>query len=131
MDRKIELIVPGGVENLRVSRCAPEHPKAGELRIRHEGIGVNFIDVYQRTGLYPLPMQQKAEIGEICHAEMSISPPLRGGGCCRIDRNEGRLSLWSSDRDRHPVATDPEIIGRLQEPPFTRRNDTELIPIEG
>lgn len=56
MDRKIELIAPGGVENLRVSRCAPEHPEAGELRIRHEGIGINFIDIYQRTGLYPLPL---------------------------------------------------------------------------
>lgn len=30
-------------------------PKAGEVRIKHTAIGVNFIDVYHRTGLYPLP----------------------------------------------------------------------------
>ena len=31
-------------------------PGPGEMRIRHERIGLNFIDVYQRTGLYPLDL---------------------------------------------------------------------------
>ena len=31
-------------------------PGPGEIRIRHHACGLNFIDVYQRTGLYPLPM---------------------------------------------------------------------------
>lgn len=31
-------------------------PSAGEVRIRHTAIGVNFIDIYHRTGLYPLPL---------------------------------------------------------------------------
>jgi NADPH2:quinone reductase len=31
-------------------------PGPGEIRIRHKAVGLNFIDVYQRTGLYPLPM---------------------------------------------------------------------------
>jgi len=30
-------------------------PKKGEARVRHTAVGLNFIDVYQRTGLYPLP----------------------------------------------------------------------------
>jgi len=30
--------------------------KAGEVRVRHTAIGVNFIDTYHRTGLYPLPL---------------------------------------------------------------------------
>ena len=30
-------------------------PKAGEVRVKHTAIGVNYIDVYHRTGLYPLP----------------------------------------------------------------------------
>jgi NADPH2:quinone reductase len=30
-------------------------PGPGEVRIRHHAIGLNFIDVYQRTGLYPFP----------------------------------------------------------------------------
>ena len=31
-------------------------PKAGEVRIAHRAVGLNFIDVYQRTGLYPLEL---------------------------------------------------------------------------
>jgi NADPH2:quinone reductase len=31
-------------------------PAAGEIRVRHHAIGLNYIDVYQRTGLYPFPM---------------------------------------------------------------------------
>ena len=31
-------------------------PGAGEIRIRHHAIGLNFIDVYQRSGVYALPM---------------------------------------------------------------------------
>jgi len=31
-------------------------PGPGEIRIRHKAIGLNYIDVYQRTGLYPFPM---------------------------------------------------------------------------
>ena len=31
-------------------------PGPGEIRIRHHACGLNFIDVYQRSGVYPLPM---------------------------------------------------------------------------
>ena len=31
-------------------------PGPGEIRIRHQACGLNFIDVYQRTGLYPNPL---------------------------------------------------------------------------
>ena len=31
-------------------------PGAGKARIRHTAIGLNFIDIYQRTGLYPMPL---------------------------------------------------------------------------
>src|SRR4029077_19306243 len=45
----------GGPETL-VYRDAPTPtPKTGEALVRLEAIGVNFIDVYHRTGLYPLP----------------------------------------------------------------------------
>ena len=56
MSKKVELIATGGVDNLKITDCALQQPGQGELRIRHEGIGVNFIDVYQRIGLYPLPL---------------------------------------------------------------------------
>ncbi|ACB94324.1 quinone oxidoreductase family protein [Beijerinckia indica] len=56
MDKKVELTAVGGIDKLRVADCIPQQPAPGELRIRHEGIGVNFIDIYHRTGLYPLPL---------------------------------------------------------------------------
>ncbi|WP_067732697.1 quinone oxidoreductase family protein [Novosphingobium naphthalenivorans] len=56
MDRKIELVAPGGIDKLRLAECVPQQPGPGEVRVRHEAIGVNFIDIYQRTGLYPLSL---------------------------------------------------------------------------
>ena len=45
----------GGPEVLRWEEHDPGSPGAGEVLLRHEAIGLNFIDVYHRTGLYPLP----------------------------------------------------------------------------
>lgn len=45
----------GGPEMLRWEEVAVGDPGPGELRIRHGAIGLNYIDVYHRTGLYPLP----------------------------------------------------------------------------
>jgi len=44
----------GGPEVLRFEDVAVPKPKAGEARLKIATIGVNFIDIYQRTGLYPL-----------------------------------------------------------------------------
>ena len=45
----------GGPEVLRWEGYDPGQPKPGEILLRQEAIGLNFIDVYHRTGLYPLP----------------------------------------------------------------------------
>lgn len=45
----------GGPEVLELTRVALPEPGPGQIRVRHAAIGLNFIDVYQRTGLYPLP----------------------------------------------------------------------------
>src|SRR5262245_47455477 len=44
----------GGPEALTYEEIPVPEPKAGEARIKVEAIGLNYIDVYQRTGLYPL-----------------------------------------------------------------------------
>ena len=43
----------GGPEVLRVEDVDVPHPAAGEVIVRHEAVGVNFIDTYHRSGLYP------------------------------------------------------------------------------
>ena len=45
----------GGPEVLSYDDIPMPEPKGGEARVKIEAIGLNFIDVYQRTGLYPLP----------------------------------------------------------------------------
>ena len=44
----------GGPEVLTQEDIAVPEPKAGEARVKLAAIGLNYIDIYQRTGLYPL-----------------------------------------------------------------------------
>ena len=46
----------GGPEELKLIDVTVGEPGSGEIRIRHKAVGLNFIDVYQRSGLYQLPM---------------------------------------------------------------------------
>ena len=46
----------GGPEVLRWEEVPVGDPAADEVRIRHEAVGLNYIDTYQRSGLYPLPL---------------------------------------------------------------------------
>jgi len=56
MSRAIQIARNGGPEELQLVDVSVGEPGAGEIRIRHKAVGLNFIDVYHRTGLYPLPM---------------------------------------------------------------------------
>ena len=46
----------GGPEVMRWEEVAVGDPGPGEARIRHAAVGLNYIDTYHRTGLYPLPL---------------------------------------------------------------------------
>ena len=46
----------GGPEVLECKELKLEDPKSGEVLIRHSAIGLNFIDTYHRSGLYPLKL---------------------------------------------------------------------------
>src|SRR5262245_10745702 len=56
MAHAIRIHTHGGPEVMRSEKVAVPDPGPGEARIRQRAIGVNFIDVYQRTGLYPLSL---------------------------------------------------------------------------
>ncbi|HZE88869.1 MAG TPA: quinone oxidoreductase, partial [Verrucomicrobiae bacterium] len=53
--RAIRIGATGGPEALRLEEIDVPEPGAGQARVRQSAIGVNFIDVYHRSGLYPLP----------------------------------------------------------------------------
>src|SRR4029077_6276388 len=54
MPTAIRFYEHGGPEVLRIEDLDPGKPAPGEAQVRHHAIGVNFIDVYDRTGLYPV-----------------------------------------------------------------------------
>jgi NADPH2:quinone reductase len=54
--KAVQIQQPGGADALRVVEVAIGEPGPGEIRIRHHACGLNYIDVYHRSGLYPLPL---------------------------------------------------------------------------
>ncbi len=54
--RAVHIDRNGGPEELKIVQVMVGEPGPGEIRIRHKAVGLNFIDVYQRSGLYQLPM---------------------------------------------------------------------------
>lgn len=66
----------GGPEVLQWRGVRLEKPDEGQVRIRHTAVGLNYIDTYQRSGLYPVPVpgsigQEAAGIVEAVGAGVS------------------------------------------------------------
>jgi NADPH2:quinone reductase len=70
MAKAIRIEQYGGPEVMQLVDVAVGEPGPGEIRIRHHAVGLNFIDVYQRTGLYqnPLPLQLGMEAAGVVEA---------------------------------------------------------------
>ena len=56
MNHAIRIHRTGGPEVLQWEAVELPPPAAGEVRLRHHAVGLNFIDTYHRSGLYPLPL---------------------------------------------------------------------------
>jgi NADPH2:quinone reductase len=56
MSNAIRIHAPGGPEVLQWDEVEVGEPGSGQVRIRQAAAGLNFIDIYHRTGLYPQPM---------------------------------------------------------------------------
>ncbi len=54
--KAIQVREPGGPEVLRYDEVPLPTPGRGEARLRLQAIGVNFVDIYYRSGLYPVPL---------------------------------------------------------------------------
>jgi len=71
----------GGPEELKLVEVDVGEPGPGEIRVRHHAVGLNFIDTYQRSGLYklPLPLQLGMEAaGEVEAVGEGVSHLKRG-----------------------------------------------------
>jgi NADPH2:quinone reductase len=67
----------GGPDVLVYKDAPTPTPKAGEVLVRVEAVGLNFIDVYHRTGLYPLPLPFTPGM-EAAGVVESIGPEVAG-----------------------------------------------------
>jgi NADPH2:quinone reductase len=56
MVKAVRFEKPGDSSVLQLVDIELPAPAAGQVRVKHTAIGVNFIDTYHRTGLYPLPL---------------------------------------------------------------------------
>ncbi|WP_027962712.1 NADPH:quinone reductase [Halomonas halodenitrificans] len=55
MAKRIQLSCTGDSDVLELTDVAPVDPGPGEVRVANRAVGLNFIDIYFRTGLYPAP----------------------------------------------------------------------------
>ncbi|MBA4708401.1 quinone oxidoreductase family protein [Aquitalea aquatica] len=56
MSQAIRFHVTGSPDVLQLENISVGEPGPGEVRLRHRAIGINFIDTYQRSGLYPIAL---------------------------------------------------------------------------
>ena len=84
MPKAIRVHRTGGPDAMRWEDVEVGAPGPGEIRIRHEAVGLNYIDVYFRTGLYPAP-------------SLPFSPGMEGAGVVEAV-GEGVESLAVGDR---------------------------------
>jgi NADPH2:quinone reductase len=70
MSKAVRIDRHGGPEELKIVDVEVGEPGPGEIRIRHKAVGLNFIDTYQRSGLYPfqMPLQLGMEAAGIVEA---------------------------------------------------------------
>ena len=106
MTKAIRVHEAGGPEVLRWEDINVPAPGKGEIRVRHTAVGLNYIDVYHRTGLYP--MKYPTVIG------MEGGHPRRTPQGSRP--NPGRTSPRG---DRYDPVVDEAVGERLEE--LTRR----------
>ena len=77
MSKSILIHENGGPEKMQLHDVEVGAPGPGQVKIRHTAIGLNFIDVYTRSGLYPNPMPH-AVGREAAGVIVQVGPKVRG-----------------------------------------------------
>src|SRR2546430_17659126 len=82
MPKAIRIQQQGGPEVLKWEDVQVGDPGPGEARVRHKACGLNFLDVYQRSGLYKiaLPSGMGNEGAGVVEAVGAGGPPGKAGG---------------------------------------------------
>lgn len=95
MPQAIQITRFGGPEVMQLVELAVGEPGAGEIRVRHRACGLNYIDVYQRTGLYnnPLPLTLGMEAAGVVEAVgLGVTHLAVGDRCAYASQPPGAYS---------------------------------------
>ena len=76
--RAIRIHQPGGPEVMRLEEVELPPPGRGEVRLRQHAIGVNYMDVYHRTGFYPPTSLPFTPGGEGAGEVVEVGPSVEG-----------------------------------------------------
>ena len=83
--KAIRVHAPGGPETMKLEEVAAAAPAAGQAQVKLEACGVNYIDVYFRTGAYKAPLP--------------LTPGMEGAGT--VSAGDLKLFLVTDDRTQH------------------------------
>ena len=78
MGKAVRIHKTGGADVLQWEDHDPGSPKEGQVRVRHEAIGLNFIDIYHRIGFYPLPQLPAILGSEGAGVVEAVGPQVTG-----------------------------------------------------
>src|SRR3954454_20964979 len=98
MTHAIRFHKPGGPEVLVWEEVHLAKPGPGEARIRHSAVGINFVDIYNRSGLYPpqLPSGLGGEAGGVVEERGDDVTDLKGGD--RVAYGSAPLGAYADAR---------------------------------
>ncbi|MGD0850268.1 quinone oxidoreductase family protein [Bradyrhizobium sp.] len=99
MAHVIRLKAPGGADQLESATIELAPPQGDEIRIRQTAIGVNFIDIYQRMGLYPLPpaaIPGVEAVGVVTSVGANVTSPRVGD---RVAYAGAPVGAYASERN--------------------------------
>ena len=108
MSQRVEFAETGGAEVLQMVEVSPKAPGPGEVRVCNKAVGLNFIDIYFRTGLYPapsLPLGLGTEGAGVVEAVGEGVTHLKQGD--RVAYAQGPLGAYA---EQHTLPADKVVI---------------------
>lgn len=99
MTKAIRVSEPGGPEKMTLEDITLEGPAPGHVKVRHTAIGINYIDTYHRSGLYPIPYPSGIGLeaaGEITAVGDGVTHLKTGD---RVAYGSGPLGAYSEEQN--------------------------------
>ncbi|MFI6658938.1 quinone oxidoreductase family protein [Streptomyces sp. NPDC050523] len=112
MAHAVRFYETGGPDVLKSEEVTVGDPGPGEVRIRHEAVGLNFADTYFRTGLYPVPLPEGIGVeaaGVVEAVGEGVTDVAEGD---RVTYTGSPLGAYSTERvmpTSHLIELPPEI----------------------